>query len=624
MPYERELEELPRTYAAALEADVSPLREALAPAGEGPALYVGTGGTTPLARLAAGCHEEVFGHVARAVTPLELITGPSLQRTSVVFFSARARHPDALRVLQYLAEHPQKHAAVVTHRRAGEVADVVRGAATVVTLPPPTIPEGFLATNSVLAMATAVLRAFGGDGMLGADDLAAGWHLPLPEGSRCNIIALHTPSLAAVASDIETRCHEIGLAAVQTSDLRNFAHGRHTGAAHRAGSTTVVVMSDQGGHRLAERTLRALPSDFEILDWSPPGNTSAATLCGLVGSMRLTAALGTRRGVDPARPRVPLFGRKLYHLNAPPARHHSGPVATKARASGAGALGRDLAEAYGRAYVDWRRDLSRAHIRGIVLDYDGTIVATGRRRQPPDDEVQREIVRLLELGVDLAFASGRGQSLHSGLREWLPREHWAQVSVGLYNGAVRCNLVDELPELRTPSPLMTEVATRLEAMPAASLIALTARRAQVTAEVRPGAWFNAGRLADLTREALARAPALPTKVVQSGHSVDVVAADTSKVSVLQDLVARVGRQSVLAIGDQGDLGGNDFDLLAAHKWSISLDRCSADPTRCWYTDERGRRGPTALVALLRAARLRDGALQIRVPLDPALRGSAAR
>ena len=39
---------------------------------------------------------------------------------------------------------------------------------------------------------------------------------------------------------------------------------------------------------------------------------------------------------------------------------------------------------------------------------------------------------------------------------------------------------------------------------------------------------------------------------------------------------------VLAIGDQGDLGGNDFELLASSRWTLSVDRCSADPARCWW------------------------------------------
>ena len=31
----------------------------------------------------------------------------------------------------------------------------------------------------------------------------------------------------------------------------------------------------------------------------------------------------------------------------------------------------------------------------------------------------------------------------------------------------------------------------------------------------------------------------------------------------------------MAIGNQGHVGGNDFELLAATRWSLSVDRCSS-------------------------------------------------
>ncbi len=63
------------------------------------------------------------------------------------------------------------------------------------------------------------------------------------------------------------------------------------------------------------------------------------------------------------------------------------------------------------------------------------------------------------------------------------------------------------------------------------------------------------------------------------------------------------KRGVLAIGDQGQAGGNDFELLAATPWSLSVDRCSADPSRCWNLDTRGARGPALLVDYLGALKL---------------------
>ena len=66
----------------------------------------------------------------------------------------------------------------------------------------------------------------------------------------------------------------------------------------------------------------------------------------------------------------------------------------------------------------------------------------------------------------------------------------------------------------------------------------------------------------------------------------------SKSAVVADAMTRTGRP-MLAIGDQGQPGGNDFDLLACYRYSLSVDRCSADPTRCWNLAPAGQAGPQA-------------------------------
>jgi hypothetical protein len=158
---------------------------------------------------------------------------------------------------------------------------------------------------------------------------------------------------------------------------------------------------------------------------------------------------------------------------------------------------------------------------------------------------------------------------------------------------------------------MAAVAERLQACPFAELIDIEPRREQVTVSVKPGSLFHAGRLATLVRDLIEQAPVLGVKVVCSAHSVDVIAQDTSKLAVLAAITA-VAEGKVLAVGDQGDAEGNDFELLAATRWSVSLDRCSADPSRCWPVDPAGRRGPAALSAMLGVLTKRDGGMVLEV------------
>ena len=607
LSYTRELELLPGTYRAAMLADPTDVRKALLALAGGPARTVGTGGTMALAQLAAQLHERISGQPARAMTPLELLQAPDLSGAGALLFSARARHPDALMVLDRLGEGGYSPAVLVTHRERDDLRDQLRGDVSVVTVPAPDLPEGFLATNSVMAMAVALLRAALPDDALGLDP-------PFEHASpddvlpRERLLVLYPPALLCVATDIETRCHELGLAAVQLADLRNVAHGRHSGLARLASETTVLVLSDAAGGPLA----RAVSSTFagagvQVVSWHVDLPWPEAVVALLAASMRLAGSLGDAQGVDPARPTVPEFGRRLYHLPLRRllARPSVSPVQRKLAALGAGTPPDSVQDRYAAAFAGWCAQLAQVALGAIVLDYDGTVCETTQRYDSPTQTVQNALLRLLDGGMHLGFASGRGKSLHHGLRSWVPAQHWAAVTVGLYNGSVSLALADDLPDIAAPTPLMIDVTGRLQASPYRELLDLAPRSGQVTVQVAQGSFFHGGRLAVLVTEALARIPVLPVKVVASAHSVDVIADDTSKTRVLDTVTARSAGEA-LTIGDQGDIGGNDFELLAATTSSVSVGRCSADPSRCWYVDPAGRHGPAALLGLLDAIVLQDG------------------
>ena len=105
--------------------------------------------------------------------------------------------------------------------------------------------DGFVATNSLLALAIIVSRSYSQLTHQGADipqnleellQASSGidrWVEALRETclttvKRPYLLVLHGggPSMSA-AFDLESKCSEAALAAVQVSDYRNFAHGRH-------------------------------------------------------------------------------------------------------------------------------------------------------------------------------------------------------------------------------------------------------------------------------------------------------------------------------------------------------------------------------------------------------------
>ena len=609
--YDAEMASLERHFEGVSRwAGITELRETLMRLAGAPAIFVGTGGTSAVARLAASLHEQVDGQLARAVTPLELAMLPAGTRSGALLFSSGLRHPDALGALERLASNRLRPAAVITLRDAASVADVLPVDVQAISLPSLDFQEGFLATTSVLVMAAALVRAYGGDAALPKALPRPSVEVPPPTEQ---LLVLTTPSLTSVAIDIETRCHELGLTSVQVSDYRNFAHGRHVGLARRSKMTSVLGLVDRPLERLAAATLDSLPQDeMNVTAWRAEHSGPAAVIELLVASMEMTASFAAHCGVNPARPGAAPFGRRLYHLRLgrllPPLA--DGPVERKLRSLGV-ALNADATRArYEGAFAGWLEQLGNEEFGGIVLDYDGTVCATGRRHELPDQAVTAGLVRLLENEVVLGFASGRGPSLHNDLRQWVPRSHWDRVIVGLYNGGFCGPLEEDLPDLSKPSPAMEAVVARVEALPVVDALLVEPRTHQVTLSLRPGAFGQIGRLAGLVVEAMAQSPELPVKVVQSGHSIDVVPLSSSKRLVI-DYVSGLTAGKTMAIGDQGDIGGNDFELLAGDTWSLSVDECSADPTRCWYLDARGRGGPKLLAAYLDAMVPADGGFAIR-------------
>jgi hypothetical protein len=601
LPYRIELAALDATYAGALAGDVEPMRRAAQALGRGPAVFVGSGGSMVLALLAARLHERVCRQPARACTSLELLDLPQLARRGAVLFSSSAKHPDAQRVLADFQRGRFGPTALVTHRAAGDVQVLASPDTHVVTLPQPTQRDGFLATGSILQIATVLLRAY-----LDAPDLPTA--LPLDDGEtdlRDEVLVLSAPSLGCVAADIEVRLVESGLACVQVADFRNFAHGRHTGFARRIERTTVVVLSDADSKPLADATAAALPTSADVHRWHSESAWEAAVLALLARSMRIIGAVGEREGLDVARPAVPGFGRRLYRL---PLRRRvpermAGGVARKLLASGTGDHS-DGQATYDAAAAAWTEGLAEQRFSGLILDYDGTVCWTRCRWELPDARVREGLEALLGRGLVVGFASGRGRSLYVDLRRWLPPALWPHVIVGLYNGAVRLRLDDELPDLREPSDWSRAVAEAIGDAPLVWRLKFEERGPQVSVTIHDGV-LHEGQLAPMLRDRL-DAAGIAAQVVASGHSVDIVEPSSTKTAIA-DAVEQLAGGAVLAIGDQGQLGGNDHSLLARTEWTLSVDRCSADPGRCWFAGTGDRVGPDLLVSNLKALRKRrDG------------------
>jgi hydroxymethylpyrimidine pyrophosphatase-like HAD family hydrolase len=321
----------------------------------------------------------------------------------------------------------------------------------------------------------------------------------------------------------------------------------------------------------------------------------------------ITSIAGDIRGIDPGRPGVPLFGRKLYHLGIGPIDHNkyrvSVPLQRKAIVCSQSTHDLSL------NYNNFIRSLSHTTFCGLVLDYDGTLCATKNRSVPLDHQIAGELIRLLRLSIPIGIATGRGSSVRQSLQNALPKSLWSRLIIGYYNGAECATLNNNLsPDNSSDTcPELDGISQSLNADKNVRSIALiTIRRKQISLE--PTHICNLDILWEYTGSLIARLGGNGINMVMSAHSIDILAPGVSKrnvVNAIKDLSLIAHRKPVLCIGDQGIWPGNDSDLLSENH-SLSVDLVSSDPKTCWNLAPAGYRGPQATIFYLKKLVTRKG------------------
>ena len=437
-----------------------------------------------------------------------------------------------------------------------------------------------------------------------------------PLWTRPTTLVLYGPSTRIGAVDLESKFTEAALGHLQLADYRNFAHGRHHWLAKRSETSAVLAFITDADCALAERTLNLIPADVPQARIAFDGGPSAVALASLLAALRFTGWAGISRGIDPGRPGVPEFGRKLYRLPLPRPRRVAGlPRLTPREAaaitrkagvdpshlSASGELGR-----WREALATFRNRLRDARFAGIVLDYDGTVVDTRHRFESAEPMMAAELARLAEAGAHVAVATGRGKSVRRDLQSRLPRALWPLVLVGYYNGAEVASLDDDDAPDRSAN-LCTALRSLSEALrrqpELSESVCQEDRPFQITLEATRV--MPEDRLWDLVHHVVLLAGADDVGVTRSSHSVDIVATGVSKLNVVRRLRETVGDAPILTIGDRGRWPGNDHELLS-EPFALGVDEISVDPATCWHLGKPGQRGPTVTLDYLSALETHDG------------------
>jgi hydroxymethylpyrimidine pyrophosphatase-like HAD family hydrolase len=621
-PFQEELAAVPENIAFALDHSVDPLREAFDEL-DSNIITCGAGGSYSAAVFCQQLLTE-RGLEAQSVTPLQLIQAPVARyRRTLVLFTAGGRNKDVIRAIEYAAIRRWKLILVCATLKspAAKKTASVRGNL-VFDFSYPAKRDGFLAVNSLAVTWWLLARAagFGAPApTLAREILEARVEVDyIPRDRRHVFLVLHDWWSRAVAIDLESKMSEAGVGAPLITDWRQFGHGRHHWIAKNAGFTSIISLETPASSTLARRTLRLLPPAVpqQTLTTQLAGSLGACEL--LLRAFALVGALGRRVRIDPGRPGVPAFGSLLYHL-APPRLPRAAKrnewdvaVAIERKLSAIASPNAAVSQRVSKAATAYQQEITRAKFHGVALDFDGTVATSGLKpneKLPP--EVTAALIRLLKARVVVGIATGRGDSCHSNLCSALPERYWSRVWVCHLNGAsvgVLSDLVRKLPTW----PALPELAAISEDLAADAILHEIAEIApkgpQLT--LRPKSPQDAQAVEALARFIIMQRHSGAARVVASSHTVDIVPRASSKLALASAIKKVYGTgANILAIGDRGDLGGNDFELLS-QPYSLSVDRVSPDLRSCWNFLPEGVSHHAGTVFYLERIRLSAGALQL--------------
>ncbi|SFD51330.1 Hydroxymethylpyrimidine pyrophosphatase [Bosea sp. CRIB-10] len=602
-----------------IEAVAAALREG---AGR-PAIAIGSGGSAIMAEYFASCRSSLGLGLTLVQTPLEFVLAPeSCNGFSIWLFSAGADNPDVEGALKAAVASDAANVRLVTVNEWGStaVAAANNSRAELIVVPVAERKDGFLATHSLVGMVACVLAASDlvanpSEGSRSAHSLAesvgravADLRSTVPSFRQGDTLCLLCdPQCRTFARLIETSLWETGIAPVQVADFRNFAHGRHVWAARHPHSMFVLAVTTALTRDLWENIKRALPSTIRIseLDLGYAGRfrTALSVIEGLI----VVHFLGVATEIDPAKPGRGDFAEAIYGDRglADVVGRLSPAVQHKLEAIRRHDDQSCLPCPPDAICADRLADLEKARLGGIVLDYDGTVVATETRLELPASSLVDELIRLADGGIAIAFATGRGGSAGDALRQSLPVRLHSSITMGYYNGGHIRSLdvdIDDDPPFADSS--LARVADWIECRALLKPKCLL-KRGNVQISVKHHDVVELHRF----KHELAMCPDIANgkiRVLTSHHSFDLLPHGTSKTAVLQEIRRTMsdGLQ-VLSIGDSGEPGGNDVELLA-NRPSISVDGVCGDVQGSWSLFGRASSGPAALLRILRALCIENG------------------
>ena len=621
-PFKGELKKLSETIRWAEQQDVTRIARFLfAENKQIPLVCIGSGGSLSACHYAVLLYQQCNGVLAQAMTPLQLMyAGHNIIRGSkLLFLSASGKNKDILNAIKYGVKFNETGMMSLTLRKNNPTEELLEQYPKVQRWceDVPSEKDGFLATNSLLATFTLLCKAacaskFKDSSFKLSDLQPKTFNLNLSVIQ--NFIVMYGATGEPVAWDIESKLTEAALGSALLSDYRNFGHGRHHWFDKRGDNSCIIALVTPVERELAYKTIGCLPKSVPVIYIETELEGPLASIDMLLKAFRFVNDLGEARGIDPGKPGVPGYGRLLYNLDYFKLTNRILPVEKTLEVAvlrKLGVAGRENAPLwvhYSEACQRFVRQLNRGKFTTVAFDYDGTLSASDRKSRFTNglcDEIRDALMPLLENGVRIVVATGRGKSVGESFQKSIDQTYWPQIKVGYYNGA--CLLVlgeeDKLKVWRE-QPFDSELKALEEELklrlPKGCVDYKFAERSLQLSIEGEMTQTESQLVYETCREIIWDKQMKDIRIWRSSHSMDIVVYhEVSKQRVIED------PERTLCIGDYGTVEGNDYEMLTS-KYSLSVDRVSKNAESCWNIAPSGIKELDATLYYLSRMKANEG------------------
>ena len=600
-PYSQELEKIYDTYEWANKTPIENIIEFVKRSKKTSLYVIGSGGSFSATTFVSLLHQHI-GIIARCLTPLEFLDYENIDNNcSVLIVTAGGNNTDILSVFDKAVEIKPKNIGIVCAsvnnkltKKALKTPNVLIHAVKL-----PTGKDGFLATNSLVATLIWLCRSY-----ISAYSLL--YKIPtlnklVYQGktkenfeedlrtklynftNRDTIVCLYDNWGKTAAVDAESKLVEVGLVNVQLTDYRNFAHGRHNWLDKNKEKTCLIALVNPNCEQLANKTLKLIPDYTPKIEISTNYEGPIASISLLIQIMYVVKFFGETRNIDPGRPGVANFGRKIYHLSIPKKSSNSFTDFEKSalRIKFGHCNMNDLeTKTRIKHFQKFLKNISKVKFGAVVFDYDGTLCDSEHRLTHPSKEIEEKLILLLENEIIIGIATGRGKSVREALQKIIPEKYWSKIFIGYYN----CSDIGELGKKTIPSRESTKDSNLLEIVKFLEKQKIISKENKVTFRLKQitleDIRFNAS---DLIHKIKSIDPTKlkNIKIVESSNSVDLLSKEVSKLALVNYIKNQISNKfKILCIGDRGSWPGNDFELLSL-PYSLSVDETSKEIDRCW-------------------------------------------